>query len=269
MMVYKMVYNIPAVLLRTFPDRPLIVRAAAAAQLRAALGDRVPDGVAVVQLTALNGDLAALADWGDGLAVDLVMADPATELPLLYGCTPLLARHPVRVTIPWLPGLARAVKLAVSLGFPVRLAGPQPAAAAVDEALQALDLFLHNPTVAQPVEPFYGLLGGFLHETPVDLWQLLERDPQQTCMLDERGEVLPDQGPASVTAFRAALLAAGAECCGCPWFASCGGYFKWPRIDFACDGVKLLFADLASAAAQLRQALAAYDAQRDGPGDGA
>jgi hypothetical protein len=264
-----MVYNIPVALFRTFPERPLIVRAAAAAQLRAAFGDEVPDGVAFVQLTALTGDLAPLADWGDGLAVDLVMTDPAIELPLLYGCTLLLARHPVRVTIPWLPGLARAVKLAVSLGFPVRLVGPQPSAAAVEEARQALDLFLHNPTVAQPVEPFHGLLGGLLHETPVDLWDLLERDPAQTCVLDARGEVLPDQGPVSVTVFRETLLAAGAECCACPWFASCGGYFKWPRTDFACDGVKRLFADLASAAAELRQGLAAYAAQRDGSGDGA
>jgi len=264
-----MVYNIPAALFRAFPDRPLIVRAAAAAQLRAAFGDAVPDGVAFLQLTALTGDLAPLADWGDGLAVDLVMTDPAIELPLLYRCTPLLARHPVRVTIPWLPGLARAVKLAVSLGFPVRLVGPQPSAAALEEARQALDLFLHNPTVAQPVEPFHGLLGGLLHATPVDLWDLLERDPAQTRILDARAEVLPDQGPASVTVFRETLRAAGAECCACPWFASCGGYFKWPRIDFSCDGVKQLFADLDAAAAELRQGLAAYAAERDGSGDGA
>ncbi len=263
-----MVYNIPASLFRAFPDRPLIVRAGVAAELRAALGAEVPDGVVFLQLTALTGDMAPLADWGDGLAVDLVMTDPAIDLSFLYGCTPLLARHPVRVTIPWLPGLARAVKLAVSLGFPVRLVGPQPGPAAVEEARQALDLFLHNPTVAQPVEPFHGVLGGFLHETPVDLWHLLERDPAQTCVLDTRGEVLPDQGPASVTAFRESLLAAGTECCACPWFASCGGYFKWPRTDVACDGVKQLFADLASAAVELRQALSAYAAQRDGSGDG-
>jgi hypothetical protein len=244
------------------------VRAAAGGQLRAAFGAEIPDGVAFVQLTALTGDLAPLADWGDGLAVDLVMADPEAELPLLYRCTPLLARHPVRVTIPWLPGLARAVKLAVSLGFAVRLVGSQPSAATVEEARQALDMFLHNPTVAQPVEPFHGLLIAFLHQTPVDLWDLLERDPAQIRVLDERGEPLSDQGPESLSGFRESLRAAAAECCACPWLASCGGYFKWPRIDFACDGVKRLFADLDAAAAELRQSLAAYAAERDGSGDG-
>jgi hypothetical protein len=254
------VYNIPATLFPLFTARPVIVRAADATALRAVLGEQVPAGLAFVQLTTLDSDLAPLADWGEGLPIDLVMTDPVAQLHLLYRCAPLAARHPVRLTVPWLPGLGPAVKLAAALGFAVRLAGARPAPGVIEEARQALDAYLHNPTFAQPVEPFHGLLLAFLHDSPVDLWALLECDPQQTCLLDEQGVVLPDQGPTSVTAWRDALTAADAECRRCPWFAACNGYFKWPRGDYACDGVKGLFAEVAAAAAELRRDLAAQAA---------
>ena len=256
------VFNIPAALFHAFPGRPAILRTADPAKLRTLLGPGVPEGVAFVQLTSLTGDMTSLADWGDGLAVDLVMVDPVAELPWLYRCTGLLARHPVRVTIPFLPGLARAVKLAVSLGFAVRLMGHRPETEAVAEARQVLDLYLHNPTVSQPVEPFHGVLLAFLHDAPVALWSLLEQDPAELSVVDDRGQALSDQGPASVTVFRDTLVAAGAECRGCQWLSICGGYFKWPGADYACTDVKQLLADIHAAAAELRQGLAAFDASR-------
>ncbi len=252
------VYSIPAAAYGAFPGRPAILRTADPAELSVALGSNAPEGLAYVQLTDLSADIAPLARCGEGLAVDLVMSEPASELPLLYRFSGLLARHPVRVSVPWLPGLARAVKLAVSLGFAVRLTGHRPTPQAVAEARQALDAFLHNPTVAQPVEPFHGVLVALVHDTPVRLWSLLERDPAQIRILDERGEALPDQGPASATALRDTLVAAGAECRECEWLASCEGYFKWPSADYDCADVKRLFADLREAAAELKAGLAAY-----------
>ena len=256
------VFSIPAALFHAFPGRPAILRTADPAEPRTLLGPGVPEGLAFVQLTGLTGDMTPLEDWGEGLALDLVMADPAAELPLLYRCTGLLARHPVRVTIPFLPGLARAVKLAVSLGFAVRLTGHQPEPEAVAEARQALDGYLHNPTVSQPVEPFHSVLLALLHEAPVALWSLLEQDPAELRIVDDQGQTLSDQGPASVTVFRDALVAAGAECRGCPWLSICGGYFKWPRSEYDCTDVKRLFADIQAAAAELRQNLAAFDESR-------
>lgn len=256
------VYSIPAALLPAFPGRPVILRTADPAEPPTLFGATVPEGVAFVQVLDLTQGMAPLAAWGEGLALDLVMADPAAELPLLYPCTVLLARHPVRVTVPLLPGLARAIKLAVSLGFAVRLCGHRPTPETVEEARQALDGYLHNPTVSQPVEPFHSLLLAFLHDSPLSLWPLLEQDPAQVRVLDDKGEALPDRGPASVTAFRDRLVAEGAECRGCEWLSVCGSYFKWPRTDYACSGVKRLFADLHAAAAELRQDLAAYTAFR-------
>lgn len=254
---------IPGVLFSSFPDRPVILGTGDPAEPRALFGSETPANLAFIQLTDLAGDMAPLADWGDGVPLDLLMGDPATELPLLYRCTGLSVRHPVRVTVPFRPGLARAVKLALSLGFSVRLHGHQPSPEAVAEARQALAEYLHNPTVSQPVEPFHTLLIAFLQETPVALWSLLERDPAEVCVLDERGKPAPGQGPDSVAAFRDALLASGGECRGCPYLSRCDGYFKWPHSDYSCTGVKRLFADIEAAADALRADLAAHAVGKD------
>ncbi|MFB1486334.1 MULTISPECIES: hypothetical protein [unclassified Thiocapsa] len=257
------VFILPGALFATFPDRPAILRTCDPAEPRALFGSETPENLAFIQLTGLAGDLTPLADWGDGVPLDLLMGDPVVELPLLYRCTGLSVRHPVRVTVPYRPGLARAVKLALSLGFSVRLHGHQPSPEAVAEARQALAEYLHNPTVSQPVEPFHTLLIAFLQDTPVALWSLLERDPAEVRVLDERGEQAPGQGPDSVAAFRDALLAAGGECCGCPYLSRCDGYFKWPRSDYSCIGVKRLFAEVETAADALRADLAAHTTPED------
>jgi hypothetical protein len=245
-----------------------VLRTADPTEPPAVLGSEVPERVVFLQVTDLTPSMDPLADWGEGLAIDLAMTEPATELPLLYRCTGLLTRHPVRVTVPLRPGLASAVKLAVSLGFTVRISADQPTPELVDEARQALDGYLHNPTASQPVEPFHGLLLAFLHDSPLSLWSLLERDPAELRVYDDAGEELNNLGPISVTAFRDTLVAVGAECRGCEWLSVCGGYFKWPGTDYACQGVKRLFADLQAAATELRTGLAAFDASHGGSSDG-
>jgi hypothetical protein len=256
------VYSIPAALFHAFPGRPAILRITDPAQPRALFGPVVPEALTCVQLTGLNGDMTPLADWGEGLSLDLMMVNPAAELPMLYRCTRLLDRHPVRITIPFLPGLAGAVKLAVSLGFEVLLKGRQPTPEVVAEARQALEGYLHNPTVAQPVEPFHSILLAFLHDTPIALWSLLEQDPSELHIVGDQGQLISAEGPTSVRVFRDALVAAGAECRGCAWLSICGGYFKWPWHDYACTDVKPLFCDIQAAAFELRQGLADYDAGR-------
>ena len=69
-----------------------------------------------------------------------------------------------------------------------------------------------------------GGLQSFLRQTPLALWSLLERDPSEVCVIDERGEPTPGQGPASVPAWREALIAAGAECRECRYLSHCDGY---------------------------------------------
>jgi hypothetical protein len=262
------VCSIPAALYHAFPRGRLVLRTADPAEPPSVLGSKVPERVVFLQVTDLTPSMDPLVDWGEGLAVDLAMTDPATEMPLLYRCTGLLSGHPVRVTVPLRPGLAAAVKLAVSLGFAVRISADQPTPELVDEARQALDGYLHNPTVSQPVEPFHGLLLAFLHDSPLSLWSLLERDPAELRVYDDTGKELRNLGPISVTAYQDTLVAAGAECRGCEWLSVCGGSFKWPRTDYSCQGVKRMFADLQTAATELRSGLAAFDASRGGFGYG-
>ncbi|TVQ94171.1 MAG: hypothetical protein EA400_01595 [Chromatiaceae bacterium] len=251
---------VPAALFARFSGQPTILSTSDPAAPPALFGTDPPADLSFIQLNGLTGDMAPLAHWGNGVPLDLVMSDPLAELPFLYRCADLLARHPVRITIAFRPGLGRAVKLALSLGFAVRLHGHQPTTEALAEARQALADYLHNPTVAQPVEPFHSLLISFLHATPVQLWSLLERDPARVREIDERGEPAPGQGPTSVAAFRAALLAAGGECCDCRYLSRCDGYFKWPRGDYACTGVKRLLGDIEAAASALQADLDAHPA---------
>ncbi|WP_295461255.1 hypothetical protein, partial [uncultured Thiodictyon sp.] len=84
------VLSIPASLFDAFPGQRLILRTADPAEPRRLFGPEVPAAVDFIQVTDLTRDLAPLADWCEGLALDLVMADPAVELPLLYRCTALL-----------------------------------------------------------------------------------------------------------------------------------------------------------------------------------
>jgi hypothetical protein len=262
------VHSIPAALLHAFPDRRVVLRTRDPAEPVRILGREVPERVVLIQVTELSADMAPLATWGEGLPLDLVMQDPVSELPLLYPCTGLLVRHPVRVTVPLERGAAPAVKLALSLGFAVRLAGHQPSPEAVAEAGPILDGYLHNPTVSQPVEPFHTLLLALLQDLPLSLWSLMERDPAQVRVFDDEGTELSDKAPVSVHAFRSDLLARGAECQDCEWMRVCNGYFKWPRPDYSCSGVKRLLADLKAAGAELRQGLAAYEASRGDTSDG-
>lgn len=264
----RVVFSIPVALFDAFPDQKVILRTADPAEPRAVLGPEVPKRLAFVQLTDLSCGMAPLEEWGEGLPLDLVMRDPAVELPLLYRCTGLLNRHPTRITVPLLPGFGRAVKLALSLRFAVRLAGHQPAPEVIVEARQVLDGYLHNPTVAQPVEPFHGLLLASLHGAPLNLWTLLERDPAEVRVFDDAGAEVTEEAPTSVAAFCAELVAAGAECRDCDWLSVCGSYFKWPKPTYSCGGVRQLLADLRAAAGELRAGLGAHDAAYGGDTDG-
>lgn len=242
----------------------VILRTTDPAGLPARIGAALPDSVRQIEIIGLAGDMTPLATWGAGVPLDLVMTDPVAELALLYRCAELLDAHPVRVSLPFEVGLARAMKLALALGFAVRLQGHQPTWLAVAEARAALVDYLHNPTVSQPVEPFHGLLVSFVHDQPVSLWSLLEQDPAEIQVIDDDGALVRDAGPASLGEFQAQLLATGGECSDCPWLSRCGGYFKWPVRDFTCaaagSGIQRLFSDIEAAAGALRADLSAAEA---------
>ncbi|MFZ1829558.1 MAG: hypothetical protein WAW42_12505 [Candidatus Competibacteraceae bacterium] len=265
----ELLHNIP---LHYLPDcrmRRLILRTGEPSALGAALSAQDPTRIVAVQLLSLEADSEPLNAWMPGLPVELMMADPAAEFPLLYQHVNLLDQHPVRVVIAVRPGFADAVKVALALDFAVRLEPGQPAPALIEELASVLEFYLHQPTVAYPVDYFQGALLGFYHQEPVPLWVILDEDPAWLRYVADDG-VESLYGRLAEVAITVALdaglevwmeqvLAVSEECRACEFRQSCGGYFKWPRQDYDCVGVKRLFGLLRGAADELR-----HDVEKSG-----
>jgi hypothetical protein len=160
------------------------------------------------------------------------------------------------------------VKVASSLRFSVKLEVNQPDPTVVEELRGVLAFYLHHSSVSQPVEFFHSTLLSFYHHDPVTLWNVQEEDPAILRYVTEDGRetvarrLVNGSAPGDLSYFvarlGAELLAARGECANCEFFTNCGGYFKWPRKDFACDGVRLVFHDLREAAGELEHDLATF-----------
>jgi hypothetical protein len=270
----SLVYNIPAALVRAYRGRNLIVRSDDPSEIVASLADVDRESVSYVQILFPGGETESLMRWGNAIPVDLVVRDPQRDLPRLYHYSPLLARHPVRVTVPVVSGFSNVVKLATSLNFAVKLEGSQPDSALVEELSRVAHSYLHQETVSEPIDYFHSLFLAFYREDPVTLWAIQEEDPARSRFITDAGEetishrfpaVHPPGDLASfVRAFRESILAEQGECCRCDFLEPCSAYFKWPRKDYGCDGVKGLLQTLKTAAHQLREDLASYHAPSGG-----
>lgn len=273
-MADSVVYNIPTRMVEEYRGHPVIVRSDQASELVARLSKEDLKYLVCVQLLSLDGEVDDLIHWGDLVPVDLVMRDPA-EFPKLYRYSDLLENHPVRVSIPVAPGCYKAVKLAVSLNFAVKLViAQQPTQALIEELAQVLDLYLHRPNVAQPVEYFHSTFLAFYHGAAPTLWSVQEEDPTVIRYITDDGKetISPrlngfafgtDCG-AVVADYQRALLAEKGECESCEFWDNCGGYFKWPDRQYPCDGVKSLFRTLKEAAGELQRELKSFDASQGG-----
>ena len=268
-MIESIVYNIPATRIEAYRGRDLIVRSPDPSELlkKLVLGDL--KRIACLQILGTGGSIDPLLRWGPSIPVDLVVQDPEADLPLLYRYAPLPADRPVRVSVPVVPGFSKVVKLALSLNFAVKLEISQPEPALIEELLRVATLYLHQSTVSQPVEFIHSIFLGFYNRNPVTLWAIQEEDPDLFRYVTDLGEetlsrrfsgVELKYGVASfIKEFTAALLSEKQECGNCAFYESCAGYFKWPRREYRCDGVKALFRTLQTAAEELRADLAAFD----------
>ena len=263
-----LIYEVPAERVPAHRGQRLIVRTRDPAALVNALRTEASlEPIIGLRLLSLAADSEAFNAWETGLPIDLVMDDPAVEFPLLYRHTELLDNHPVRVVIPVRPGVAKAVKVAAALQFAVWLEPDQPDAALIEELTEVLAFYLRQSTVSQPIEFFHSALLGFYHDDPAPLWVVLDADPQTLRVVADDGAVsLPGRlagvahalaADTSLAEWIAQVLAATEACRSCEFLASCGGYFKWPRRDYDCGGVKRLFGLIRAAAAELRRDLAA------------
>ena len=118
----------------------------------------------------------AAEDPGE-VPLDVVLVEPAREFADLYRLVDVRAARDVRVSIPAKPGFLKAVRLAASLGLPVRLLPGQPAAEVLDELQEALAFYLRDPMVEAPIEFFHSALAWLRGAPTGSLWGVLEEDP--------------------------------------------------------------------------------------------
>jgi hypothetical protein len=263
-------YNIPAHLFDSYQGRKVIVRSDSPSELISYLSDANLENVQYAQLTSLiELDLDLLLSWACAMPVDVIMRNPAAEYPLLYHFSKLLDKHPVRISIAVKRGFVKAVRLALALGFSVKLEVGQPDVSLIAEMAEVLDLYLHRSEVSQPVEYFHSAFFSFFnHKQSQNLWFVQEEDPKHFRFVTNEGTetVSPRFRNISWKELKLILAAQPAastlnektECDGCEYLETCGGYFKWPNKEFNCEGVKILFSRLNLAAQELRNDVASF-----------
>ena len=263
-------YNIPARLFNSYQGKSVIVRSDNAWELVAYLLQANLENVLYAQLASPDVDPDPFMNWASGLPIDILVQNPAVEYPLLYNFSKLLDKHPVRISVPVKNGFVKAVRLALALGFSVKLKVGQPDASLIRQMAEVLDLYLHRSEVSQPVEYFHStFLSFFNHKHSSNLWFVQEEDPEQFRFITNEGvETVStrfggidwkDLKPI-LAAQRETTLSEKTECDGCEFLEACGGYFKWPNKEFDCQGVKTLFSRLNLAAEELRDDLASFQA---------
>jgi hypothetical protein len=245
------VYRVPLSLYAAYRRHAVIIRSHDPDALVAGCPEWERDRVVGIEIESLDADTEPLVTWGHGLPIELVMHDPVREFPLLYRHAALTEQHPVRVRIPVVPGFARAVRLASALELAVRLEVTQPPPDLIDELATVADFYLHQSSCAQPIDYFHGVLLARYRGYRTTLWQVLDEDPAYIRYMADDG-TLPLSRPVRLEPAR--------ECTTCDSWTVCGGYFKWPRPEFDCRGVKAVFRTLANAADEIRRDLSTYAA---------
>jgi hypothetical protein len=247
------ILSVPLARAAAHPEGPLVVRVSSADEVTR-VGAVPPEQVVWVETpVALAG-----GDWPPGVGLDVLVTDPAKEAAALYEVARFRHERPLRVTIPVVPGVEKAARVAMALHLPVRLDARQPTAAAVAELGPVLEAYLHDPQATEPVEFFHSGLARGVHGVPATLWSALERDPAFHQRIAEDGSADPREPPHDegfVAAHVTRLAAAGADCARCRVRGFCAGYFKWPDPAYDCEPVIALLDELDAASGRLERDL--------------
>jgi hypothetical protein len=229
-----------------------------------------PSALQWIEVDGLLGDpevWSFAAQGTDEIPLDVVVSAPGSQFADLYRLVDVRAVRDVRVSMTATAGFLKALRLAASLGFPVRLLPGQPSVEATSELSTALELYLHDPMVDAPIEYFHSALARMRGAPTGSLWRVLEEDP--AIFRREKGQKFRRAAETSaefelsanfVPDFLAGLIEGEAECATCHWQGFCEGYFKWPDPKYSCDGVKQLFRRLEAAAKEIQDDLSTYAA---------
>lgn len=253
-------YNVPVSLLDLYRREPVILRSNDVTELVDALNRTTPEDLIYLQILSPMQDSGPLLKLKQPTLIDVVVDDPA-DFAQLYKHSEVFGAHPVRVTARAAAGFTKTVRLAMSLGLPVKLEVTQPDRSVVDELLGLLDHYLHQTTVSQPMEFFHSLLMGFYLNRPVSLWEIQEEEPSMFRYVTDAGNIAisrrmamtidPSRADEFLTDFKAKLLHEQGECSTCPFFSPCAGYFKLPNPKYSCSNIRDLFTAIQDAASEL------------------
>jgi hypothetical protein len=200
----------------------------------------------------------AAEDPGE-VPLDVILTDPGRAFAELYRLVDVRSARDVRVSMPARPGFLKAVRLAASLGLPVRLLPQQPTADALAELQEALTFYLRNPLVEAPIEFFHSALAWLRGAPTGSLWRVLEEDPtiyrreaiSTAWSAPQPSDLTIDPTQDFGPLFLERLTHHGGECASCRWRDFCAGHFKWPAPEYSCTGVKLLFSNLLAAVKEI------------------
>jgi hypothetical protein len=261
------IYNIPATLLGSFPTQGLVIRSSSTRELAESARLIQTERLAWVQLLSVEDDPSPLLGLGKPVPIEIVLGTVDKEVASLYRFSDLLSEQPVRVVVPSVKGAKRATNVAVSLGFAVKLDVQQPEEEALTELIEIADLYLHNPTISQPIEFFHSLLAAMCRKADITLWQIQEEDPTLYRYVSDDGQItlsgrlsssdLQVDGPNWPQSLKSQLQAKADECAVCGFFKNCAGYFRFPDPNYQCDGVRRLMGILKDAASDIEADLKA------------
>lgn len=244
-----MIYT-PVHLIEQFRGHRLVVRSDDPQSFPQHLIGDLLEQIEYLQLTDFEADPSPLMKWESVFPLDLVMPAPGREFPHLYAFAPLLDRGPVRVSITVAEGMEKAVKLAASLRFSVKIIPEQPDADQVMQLIRLADFYLKNPTIEEPVEFFHSLFFSMVNGEIATLWDILEKAPARYCYVSNDGQIATGQP----------VIKPHEACADCTYRPWCLGFFKYPDPDYDCEAVFPLFDHLFKAAAELKQDLTASSA---------
>ncbi|MFC1835555.1 hypothetical protein ACFL2Q_12590 [Thermodesulfobacteriota bacterium] len=243
-------YNVPADRLKLVKDAGVIIRSHDQAALVQCAADVGLDRIVHLQLLSLDHAPHVLQELTAPIPLELVVEDVTTQYALLYRYADLLKTRPIRVRVPLQPGFGKVVKVAAAVEFPVILEAGQPERTIVEEMMMILDTYLHQTTMAAPVEFFHSLLMAYFGDEQATLWEIQDEDPavwryvtdDGTVVISKRLSLLPELAEINAMDDIKALVPTwNSECVSCHFLTHCQGYFKLPDTSYHCrEIVKLL-----------------------------
>jgi hypothetical protein len=267
---------LPVHLTEQFRRHRLVVRSSDPHSFPKYLKGEGSERIEYIQLTDLEADPSPLVKWAKIFPIDLVMTVPVREYPRLYAFAPLLDRGPVRISIPVAEGMEKAVRLAASLHFSIKIIPQQPDVDQVKQLIRLTDFYLRNPTIEEPIEFFHSLFLGIVNSEVITLWEILEKTPARYGFVTDDGRIVDSQNCPITNAemnpetgseknsdtatirhsSRQRVMSRLKECGECPYRQWCRGFFKYPAPDYSCAKVFPLFQHVFAAAAEFKNDLA-------------